>query len=190
MGREKRFWLRNSDIRKAARLAYADQNLVARPISWRNSGYGLVAHGGSFYRVHGNEEMKPYQLCVLEIIEGWEVIRRSQLQEEIDGTYRAERERDKKKRVFAKPDGSRGSGRPSKQEVTAMFDGMLCIDDAAVQCGVANHALRRAIIANKLPWLKQHGVYLVSLEDVKKWRDGPKGPRKKNVPEETQASYY
>lgn len=181
MIQDKRFYLRSADVGKAARYAYTNPLLAARPVSWRNSGYALVSHGGFFYRVRGNDNLETYQIPVSELIEQWEVVRRSQLQEELDGTFKAQRQR---KRKFHRPDRSKGSGRPSTDEVTALFKGMLCIDDAAKQADVANHSLRRAILANKLPWMKQHGVYLVTLEDVKAWRDGPRGPRnrrQKNV---------
>ena len=182
---EKRFLLRRADVSKAVRYAYTDSTLVARPISWRNSGYGLVTHGGFLYRVHGGSEMSPYLVPVSELMELWEVVKRFQLQEEIDGTFKAQRE---KKRRLTRPDGSKRPGRPSKGEVSTTF-GMLCIDEAAAAAGVANHALRRAILANKLPWMKQHGVYLVTLEDVKTWRDGPRGPRKKSV-DQDRIEYY
>ncbi len=183
----KRFFLRSGDIGKAVRYAHQDDTLVARPGSWRNSGYGLAAHGGFLYRVHGSNNLEPYQIPTLEMMEPWEVIRRSQLQEELDGTFKAVKVR---KKIFSRPDRTKRSGRPSIEEVCALFDGMLCIDDAAQQAGVANHALRRAIIAGKLPSLKKHGVYLVTLEDVKTWRDGPRGPRKKRESNVEPVSYY
>jgi len=185
--RIKRFFLRKAEVSKAIRYAYQDNSLTARPISWRNSGYGLVTHGGFIYRIHGQSEMSAYQIPAAELMEHWEVVRRSQLQEELDGTFKAARE---KKRIFGRPDGTRRSGRPSKQEVTAIFEGMLCIDDASAQAGVASHSLRRAILANKLPWMKQHGVYLVSLDEVKKWRDGSRGPRQKKEVEQQEVVYY
>lgn len=173
---DRRFLLRSAGVDKAVKYIYSRPDVVARPISWRNSGYGLVVHGGFIYRIYGSDQMKSYQISAMELIEPWEVVRKAQLQEEIDGTFRAKRE---KKKKFSRPDRSSRSGRPSKDEVSAIFEGMLCIDDAAREAGVANHALRRAILANKLPWMRQHGVYLVALENVKTWRDGPRGPRKK-----------
>lgn len=187
MSQGKRFYLRGADIRKAARYIYNDASLTARPVSWRNTGYGLVAHGGFLYRVHGNEEMNPYQLPVIEMMEPWEVVKRFQLQEEIDGTFKAQRD---KRPKFSRPDGTRKSGRPSKQEVSALFQGMLPIDDAAAQAGIRNYTLRRAILANKLPWLKKHGLYLVTMEDVLKWLNGPMGPRKKKNVDEQAIQYY
>ena len=176
---DRRFLLRSASLDRAIKYIYSRADVVARPISWRNSGHGLLVHGGFLYRIHGSSEMKSYQIPAAELMEPWEVVRKAQLQEEIDGTFRAKRE---KKKTFSRPDRSSRSGRPSKDEVSAIFEGMLCIDDAAREAGVANHALRRAILANKLPWMKQHGVYLVAIEDVKTWRDGPRGPRKKREP--------
>lgn len=185
---DRRFLLRSASVDKTIKYIYSRPDVVARPISWRNSGYGLVVHGGFIYRVYGNEQMKSYQIAATELMEPWEVVRKTQLQEEIDGTFRAKRE---KKKKFARPDRTKRSGRPSTAEVSAIFNGMLCIDDAAREAGVANHVLRRAILANKLPWMRQHGVYLVTLEDVKTWRDGPRGPRKKRTDNaESVVSYY
>jgi hypothetical protein len=38
--------------------------------------------------------------------------------------------------------------------------------------------------------MKQHGVYLVSLDEVKKWRDGSRGPRQKKEVEQQEVVYY